>query len=193
MKNLKQTLSILASVCLIISLASCSGGNGGGDKQQKAEGSTQQQAEGIKQLQTEVNGPFSEYFQVIDNAKKIERGAVEWEKYVSYEFTILIKVKKPFICKEDIRSEQTYIEQKLRIHLKFYGEDKKQLPINGKDDLIFSDIAVKDKGSICDAIGKPKGTETWITIKTDSFKKGSQYFDAYPSSDIKYFTVETGD
>ena len=193
MKKLKQTLNILATVCITISLASCSGGNGGGSKQQKAEGSNQQQTEGIKQLQTEVNGPFNEYFQVIDNAKKIERGAVEYEKFVQYEFTILIKVKKPFICKEDVRSEQTYIEQKLRIHLKFYGDDKKQLPINGKDDLTFSDIAVKDKGSICDAIGKPKGTETWITLKTIDFKKDSPYFTAYPSSDIKYFTVETGD
>lgn len=161
---------------------SCSGGGG-----------SESSGDGIKPLSEEiVTEPYSEYFQIIDNESSIER--VQDGDWVQYEFKTLINVKKPFPCVDYMDEDNSIFDHdKMQIMLKFYDGDKKTLSINSTQDLEFFTHANTTVGkSFCDAIGQKKGSEVWFSFKTRNLKKGeTEYFEAYPDSEIKYYSFES--
>lgn len=173
MNKMKKLSNVLLLAIVSILITSCS-------------------SSGIKSLEENVvPEPFSEYFQIIENESSIER--VQDGDWVQYEFKTLIKITKPFPCVGYNDDNSVFDKDKMQIKLKFYDGEKKPLSINGTQELEFFTHANTTVGkSFCDVISQKEGTEAWYSFKTRNLKKGeTEYFEAYPDGEIKYFSVET--
>lgn len=176
MKKTQLTTRLFPLLILLLFLSSCGGGGGG-----------------IQQLQPDVEGPFNEYFEVTDNGD-IERD--QDGDWVQYEFKVLVKVKKQFPCRSfDEQDSSPVSYDKHRVYVKFYDKDKKPLPMDSDAKLRFSEYANLSVGkALCAVLDQPAGTETWYSFRTANHKKGeSDNFDAYPSGEIKYFSITSGE
>jgi hypothetical protein len=154
--------------------------------------STENSGDGIEPLTEEVvSEPFSEYFQIIDNESSVER--MQDGDWVQYEFKTLIKIIKPFPCVAYNDENSVFDHNKMQIKLKFYDGEKKPLSINGTQDLEFFTHANTTVGKgFCDVIGQKEGSEEWYSFKTRNLKKGeTDYFEAYPDGEIKYYSFES--
>ena len=171
-----KTRQLMVGTCFLFLLACLTGCSGGA----------------IEPLQPEVNGPFDKYFLVTNNAPEIER--LQDGDFVRYGFNLFFKVKEPFACTDYFDTENSvFPPDQVRVYLKFYDADKKPLPINGIEELTFFTHANTTVGKdFCAVINKPANSEGWFTIKTRNFKKESEYFEKYPTENIKYFSIETG-
>jgi len=175
MKKAQLTARLFPLLILVLFLSSCGGG-------------------GIQPLQPEVDGPFNEYFEVTDNAPSIERD--QDGDWVQYEFKVLVKLKKQFPCYSHTEQDKSPIEpERLRVYVKFYDKDKKLLPFDSDVKLRFSEYANLSVGKpLCAVLDQPAGTEAWYAFRTVNHKKGeSDNFEAFPSQDVKYFSITSGE